>query len=187
MIVRNTVSTKLPWKGDCPAPAFISINELVHARHWSVKATTASPGFVESFPCPPAQITTYCRPSYEYDIGVDWALAGSSALQTSLPVRESKARNRVSIADASKTNPPAVAVGPPRFTEPAGAPGAIDPNGTSHRFSPVFKSTAVSVPHGGGLHGKWCAKAAIHDTSHRECPSVVRTHPENGSARLRPP
>src|ERR1051326_6808910 len=57
-----------------------------------------------------------------------------------------------------KIRPPAVTIGPPRFTDPAaaamfdGAPGD-SPSGTCHFSWPVAALTAASVPHGGGLHG----------------------------------
>ena len=58
-----------------------------------------------------------------------------------------------------KTRPLAVTIEPPRFGEPSGSHsgnGAWSrelPRGTSQRTSPDTRSTAVSVPQGGGLHG----------------------------------
>jgi hypothetical protein len=93
--------------------------------------------------------------------------AGRSYLQSSRPVSESNARSTLSIEAAVNTSPPAVATGPPKFGLPlprrAGrksrtrsclkAPATISPRGTSQAVRPVNRSTAASVPHGGGLHG----------------------------------
>src|SRR4051812_19037659 len=58
---------------------------------------------------------------------------------------------------ATKTSPPAVTIEPPRFGEPAigaGMPGNWTmPSGTSHRFAPVERAIAASLPHGGAPHG----------------------------------
>ena len=86
-------------------------------------------------------------------MGVAWPPAGSSNAQSSLPVSESNARSRPSMAAAVKTRPPAVTMGPPRFGVPVGTPGTMLPSGTSHRMAPVNRSTAATVPHGGALHG----------------------------------
>src|SRR5215831_16659455 len=86
-------------------------------------------------------------------MGVDWALAGSSVLHTSLPVSLSNARRCASLAAAVKINPPAVAIGPPRLIDPAGHPSPIVPSGDSQRSLPVFRSKATSAPQGGALQG----------------------------------
>src|SRR6185436_20801525 len=58
-----------------------------------------------------------------------------------------------------KISPPAVTIEPPRFNDPhlsdpgSEASSGICPRGTSHRMEPFDRSTARSVPHGGGLHG----------------------------------
>ena len=58
-----------------------------------------------------------------------------------------------------KTTPPAVTIEPPRFGAPRGSQigkGAVSrvvPSVDSHRILPETRSTAVSVPHGGGLQG----------------------------------
>src|SRR5437868_9854980 len=57
------------------------------------------------------------------------------------------------MAAAVKTSPPAVIMGPPRFSEPVFIPGTILPSGVSQSFFPDSRSTAVVVPQGGGLHG----------------------------------
>src|SRR5437588_5761884 len=93
-------------------------------------------------------------------MGVAWPLAGSRARHISLPVSTSKARMYGSKVPAMNTKPPAVTIGPPRLNDPAGivaCPGgnsAIDPRGTCQRILPAVMSTAVSAPHGGGVHGK---------------------------------
>src|SRR5262249_75461 len=135
------------FRGSIPRPGAV--------RHGRAKATTKSPSFVLSAVCPPAAITTSCRPlGVRYVMGVAWALAGSSPLQRTLPFSTSKARNVVSGAAPRKINPPAVGGAPPRFTEPGidGTSGEA-PSGTSQRTSPVARFTAVSAPHGGGLQG----------------------------------
>src|SRR5581483_5890047 len=84
----------------------------------SAKATTASPSFVPSLPCPPAQIRTYCFPLTSYVMGTAWAPAGSAAFHSTLPVSMSNARRWLSMLAAMKTKPPAVVIGPPRLSEP---------------------------------------------------------------------
>src|ERR1039457_6792422 len=97
-------------------------------------------------------------------MGVDCALAGSSTVQTSLPVSASNACRYGSSAAAVKTKPPAVAIGPPKLIDPGGAPSPMLPSGASHRSLPVFKSNATSAPHGGGLQGN-----PDGDTSQSRC------------------
>src|SRR5437773_1181810 len=93
-------------------------------------------------------------------MGVDLALVGRSAFQSSLPLLMSNARTAGSSVPAINTNPPAVTIGPPSATEPhaGGAAGATPiagnwPSGTLHRNSAVSASIAFSVPNGGGVHG----------------------------------
>src|SRR5215468_10979895 len=92
-------------------------------------------------------------------MGVAWALAGSWPSQTTFPVSTSNARSLSSIAAAMKTRPPAVTIEPPRLIDPNSEDfGEIEscgmrPSGTSQRISPVFKSTAVSLPQGGATQG----------------------------------
>ncbi len=58
-----------------------------------------------------------------------------------------------------KTRPPAVTSGPPRFGTPtvhgigSGEMSRTVPSGTCHTIVPRARSTAASVPHGGGLQG----------------------------------
>ena len=58
------------------------------------------------------------------------------------------------------TSPPAVAIGPPSAIDPDFCRSGIFsvpgnwPSGTCHAISPVAALTAVSVPHGGGVHGR---------------------------------
>src|SRR5438132_10182330 len=59
-------------------------------------------------------------------------------------------------------SPLAVVIAPPRLTEPHWErDGSLIhgryPSGTSQRIAPLVKSTPLSVPHGGGLHGVWVA------------------------------
>src|ERR1700733_6722757 len=84
----------------------------------TVNASTESPILLFIFPCPPAQMTMYCLPRISYVIGVDCALAGSSEVNTSLPVSASNTCRLGSNAAAEKINPPAVASGPPKLGEP---------------------------------------------------------------------
>src|SRR5215211_2866682 len=60
------------------------------------------------------------------------------------------------------TTPPAVAIGPPRLGSPINGLGSdfsfgsrflISPSGASHFILPLRKSTATTLPHGGGEHG----------------------------------
>src|SRR5216117_2402982 len=58
------------------------------------------------------------------------------------------------------TNPPAVAIGPPRFGDPGAPPPPpppppppMAPNGTFQRIAPLLRLTATSAPNGGGVQG----------------------------------
>ena len=51
-------------------------------------------------------------------MGIECALASSSVSQSWAPVRESKARNRLSLVAPTKSRPPAVAMVPPMFKAP---------------------------------------------------------------------
>src|SRR5215470_12004935 len=92
-------------------------------------------------------------------MGVAWELAGSWPSQITFPVSASKARSLSSIAAAMKARPPAVTIEPPRLGDPNSddfgrkESFGITPSGASHRISPVFKSTAVSLPQGGTTQG----------------------------------
>src|SRR6516162_7688836 len=92
-------------------------------------------------------------------MGVAVALAGSAACHSSPPVPTSKARIVRSRVAAMNTNPLAVTIGPPRVGVPQlpgsgkGADSGNDPSAVLQRIVPAFKSTAVSMPQGGGLHG----------------------------------
>src|SRR6476646_3030737 len=61
------------------------------------------------FPPPDAETTaTYCLPSFPwYVMGVAVILLSTFVDQSSLPVRESKARKRLSLVAPMKTRPPA--------------------------------------------------------------------------------
>src|SRR4051794_19367516 len=63
---------------------------------------------------PVVTTTTNCLPfGAMYVIGVVWPSDSRRASQRTWPVRESKARKRLSIVPAMNTSPPAVAIGPP--------------------------------------------------------------------------
>ena len=98
-------------------------------------------------------MTRYCLPFHVYVIGVACPPAGNSYFHISLPVSESNARKKLSIAAPVKINPPAVTIGPPSVTVPVFIPGTKLPSGASHAFFPLNKSTAVTVPYGGALQG----------------------------------
>src|ERR1700733_12763852 len=110
--------------------------------------------------CPPAAITTYCLPLISYVIGVACPLNGKGTFHNSLPVSTSKAAKNGSVVPKKKIKPPAVAIGPPRLTDPAGVgpcdpPNfSMEPKGTCQRIVPVLMSTVVSMPHGGLEHGR---------------------------------
>src|SRR5262245_21424113 len=71
----------------------------------------------------------------------------------------SNARSLSSIAAAMKTRPPAVTIEPPKLIDPNSADFGnsvscgMPPSGASHRISPVFRSTAFSLPQGGATQG----------------------------------
>src|SRR5579863_7774973 len=60
---------------------------------------------------------------------------------------------------AAKTSPPPVTMAPPRLIDPqsrytgASLSLGIEPRGVSQRFAPEARSTASTVPQGGGLQG----------------------------------
>src|SRR2546423_5313326 len=136
---------------------------LTCVDYGSANATRASDR-PQSWPSPPAAITTYCRPFASlYVIGVALPPAGSLALHSSSPVRVSKARSLNSIAAAMKVTPPAVAIGPPRFGTPWMCESGIFalahtrsrdvPSGVRQRIFPVRKLTPTNSPHGGLVQG----------------------------------
>src|SRR5580704_8912109 len=91
-------------------------------------------------------------------MGVARGLEGSSPFHNSFPFEISNARMAGSSVAGMKIKPPAVTMGPPSEMEPfsggpAGAPpmGGNWPSGMVHLISAVSASTALSMPHGGGL------------------------------------
>src|SRR5271157_3935515 len=93
-------------------------------------------------------------------MGVAAPLAGSPDFQISFPVSISKARKEESKVPAMKINPPAVTMGPPRLGHPGGTGGwvppksRIEPSGARQRIDPSDRSTATSIPQGGGQKGR---------------------------------
>src|SRR6267154_2391959 len=123
-------------------------------------ATSASETFPLKYPPPPAAITTNCLPDFLpiYVIGVACALASRSAAHSCSPVRASKARKRLSIVAPINTTPPSVTIVPPRLGVPVDVfSSSTTPSGTFQTISPLFTSTALSVPQGGFWHGHWCS------------------------------
>src|SRR6476660_1853540 len=115
------------------------------SHHGRANATKESPAGLFQRP-PPTATTTYCFPLTLYVEGVAYAPVSSTVSQRTLPVRESNARNLWSWVAPMKTNPPAVAMEPPKLVVPvSGIPRAVSsgcsPNGIRHRKSPVFRST----------------------------------------------
>src|SRR5580693_10191036 len=109
------------------------------------------PGFSPRHP--PSAIAMNCLPSTEYVIGVAKAPVGNRYSHTTLPVFLSKARILLSLVAAMNSRPPAVTRGPPYDSVPVtGTPFAAragySPSGTRQRYSPVFRSMALSVPQG---------------------------------------
>src|SRR5688572_21835457 len=105
---------------------------------------------------PPAATTTNCRPLLgpRYVMGVACALAGNRVIHSSSPVSLSNARNLPSFVAPIKTSPPAVTIDPPRFDAPVfGIPRAVSssysPRVDRQRCSPLLRSMAVRLPHGG--------------------------------------
>src|SRR5687768_3569168 len=131
----------------------------------SANATYASPacrlgpggcGWTASFPPPVAAMTTYCLPFASYVVGGAKPPNGRWADHSSSPVDLSNARIFRSRVPAQNTSPPAVASGPPKFSVPVPwmprfVRSACSPSGTRQTILPVFKSIALSNPHG-GLH-----------------------------------
>src|SRR5690606_5157226 len=131
----------------------------MRAHQGRAKATKASPEGVPHLPPPPAEISTYWRPSAPRNVaGEAYPAAGNCACHNSRPVEESKARMRSSIVPAAKTSPPPVASAPPRFGVPVGemprsSSSGNTPSGTVHAIIPAFRFTALRVPHGGLWQG----------------------------------
>src|SRR5580765_6611853 len=68
----------------------------------------------------------------------------------------SNARMNGSHVPAMNTRPPAVTIGPPRLMVPGGTFGFAGlklPSGTCQRIVPDDRSSAVSAPQGGAMHG----------------------------------
>src|SRR5215831_20464534 len=77
---------------------------------------------------------------------------------------------RRSNVPAINARPPAVMIGPPNPIEPGGTgswppPYCIEPSGTCHWIAPLSISTALNVPHGGGVHGRSDAAWRLVPTS----------------------
>src|SRR5262245_52626321 len=83
----------------------------------------------------------------------------SFTVHISLPVFDSKARNRPSFFAPMKSSPPAVTIGPPAPGDPTfclpGGKVSFTPSGTCQAMSPVFPLMATSCAHGGLLHGQF--------------------------------
>src|SRR5512145_2289209 len=93
-------------------------------------------------------------------MGVAMPGAGRSCFHNCSPVLTSNARMWWSSVAPMKTIPDAVTIGPPQAGEPQPKDSGIVmphlrdwPSGTCHLSSPVSRSMADSVPHGGGVHG----------------------------------
>src|SRR5690242_11228287 len=91
-------------------------------------------------------------------MGVACPLPSIMAVHSSLPVRESNARNRRSFVAPMKTRPDAVAMDPPMFNAPVpctprASSSSTTPSGVRHAISPVLTFTAVNRPHGGFWQG----------------------------------
>src|SRR6267378_1886759 len=124
----------------------------------SANATSASDTFPLKYPPPPAAITTNCLPLFlpMYVIGVACALASRSAVHSCSPVFASNPRKRLSVVAPINTTPPAVTIEPPRLSVPVIVFNpSTTPSGTFQAISPLFTSTALSVPQGGFWHGHW--------------------------------
>src|SRR5438093_10461681 len=101
-------------------------------------------------------------------MGCAVAVAPRLKVHSSLPVRESNARKRLSLNDPKNTRPPAVAVGPAKPPErpvlrlPSGRP-SVTPTVVCHAISPVLAFTAFKRLQGGFWHGRfpnpWPAEA----------------------------
>src|SRR5882762_11699704 len=91
-------------------------------------------------------------------MGVACALASSSATHSCSPVFASNPRKRLSVVAPINTTPPAVTIEPPRLGVPVVVfSSSTIPSGTFQAISPLFTSTALSVPQGGFWHGHWCS------------------------------
>src|SRR6267378_4196177 len=126
----------------------------------SANATRVSDTFPLKNPPPPAAITTNCLPVFlpMYVIGLACALASRVAAHSCSPVFASNPRKRSSTVAPINTTPPAVTIEPPRFGVPVVVfSSSTTPSGTFQAISPLFTSTALSVPQGGFWHGHWCS------------------------------
>src|SRR5258707_13788519 len=109
---------------------------------------------------PDAKTPTYCLPFFPSQlIGIEFTSIPTFVTQSSLPVRESNARNLPSTVAPTKTSPPAVAIDPPLVVgvpvlgTPSLSSSSNDPSGTFHAMSPEFTFTATISPHAGCWHG----------------------------------
>src|ERR1700691_6268687 len=91
-------------------------------------------------------------------MGTALAVRSSLAAHSSLPVFDSNARKRLSVAAPMNTRPDAVAMGPalpapPVLRLPSGSASDV-PRVVCHAISPVLALTAVRRLHGGFWQGK---------------------------------
>src|SRR5665213_905256 len=102
-------------------------------------------------------------------MGTEIALYSSLVSHSIFPVRESKARKRLSLVAPMKTKPPAVTMGPPKPMRPVlrlpSGSSSVTPRGTCQANSPVLAFTAVRRPHGGFWQGQLLAPITRPDAS----------------------
>src|SRR5437016_2256076 len=111
-------------------------------------------------------------------MGVALAASASRVTQSSLPVLASSARNRASMLAPMNSNPPAVAIGPPRGSgvpvlgTPRASSSSKEPNGMRHATSAVFTLTAISSAQGGDWHGHFLAPSQNRPAEFGGAPSA---------------
>src|ERR1700736_3002778 len=110
---------------------------------------------------PDAKTPTYCLLFFpSHVMGMEFTSKPTFVTHSSLPVRESNARNLPSSVAPTNTSPPAVAMAPPFVVgvpvlgTPSLSSSSNDPSGTRHAISPEFTLTATISPHGGCWHGQ---------------------------------